>query len=106
MTARTPKLDPVWMAALGFELVDDHRLAVLHWRSTKYTPTNGHSEFMVRDTEEPWAIVNKVLNRCEAETVRKQQVALRNALLPAMGLEEHSEYDNFGVMERQYVRVE
>lgn len=106
-TARTPKLDPVWMAALGFQLVDDPRIAFLQWRSTKFTEANGFgSGLTVRDSEEPWAIVGKVLNRFETETVRKQQIALRNALLPAMGLEEHSEYDHSGDALRSYIRPE
>ena len=97
-TPRVPELDPVWMAAMGFELSDRPSVA-LYWRNTQL-------DLSVRDTYTPGMVVIEYTNAVQSATVRKQQLALREVLLPAMGLEVHEEYNNFGGIDRGYVREE
>jgi hypothetical protein len=96
---RLPKLDPVWMEALGFMLVDNSRIATLQWR-------NGELELQLSDTLTPSMVALRYTDAVQKRTVRRQQMALREVLLPAMGLEEHSEYDDYSSMKRTYIRPE
>ena len=96
--SRANQLDPVWMAALGFELENRPSVA-LYWRNTQL-------DLSVRDTYTPGMVVIEYTIAVQRATVQKQQLALREVLLPAMGLEIHEECNNFGGIDRGYVREE
>lgn len=93
------KLDPIWMSALGFGLIESGKIAFLQWRNEKLN-------FQLRDTDSINTVVNRYTEAVERATVRQQQNALRSALLPALGLEEHGEHDNYGDEIRHYIRIE
>lgn len=102
MTDRTPKLDPIWMAALGFALVDKANISHLYWSNAKL-------QAQCRDDALPNDVVRIYSAALEHKTIRTSQIALREALLPAMGLEEHIEYDDDGdggYTKRTYIRRE
>lgn len=99
MAARTPKLDPAWMIPLGFTLVDDGRIDGLHWR-------NEGLKLLIPDTARPDYVATRYHRAVEELVIKRQQLALREVLLPAMGLETHVEYDEYGVASRSYLRIE
>jgi len=97
--SRATKLDGVWMVALGFELEPKRNHGQLFWLNTQLNVS-------IPDTYTPGMVVAYYTNAVQRSTVRKQQLALREVLLPAMGLEVHDEYNNYGGNERSYVRPE
>ena len=96
MATRTPKLDTEWMTALGFTLVDRPHLADLHWR-------NEELDLQVRDDNPPKQVALRYNHALQLSITRAGQRMLREVLLPAMGLELKSEYDNDGYTTRTYV---
>ena len=84
MTTRTPKLDPEWMKALGFRLIDTPRISMLQWQLP-----GGH---MIRDDTSLVEVIKRRDDVMEFNILREQQAKLRDVLLPAMGLELREEY--------------
>lgn len=99
MTKRTPKLDPEWMKALGFDLVDNPQDYRLRWR-------NRSLQLFVDDTSSHDHIVDMYTRAVKEEATKRTQWALREALLPAMGLQVAEEHSEGGYVTRTYVTTE
>lgn len=97
--ARTPQLDAAWMAALGFTLLDHPRISTLQWK-------NADVNIQVSDTTTPEMVVVQFKRAVENAVKHRMQMDLRSALLPAMGLDVQSEYDDSGYTKREFVGPE
>ena len=98
MTPRTPTLDRTWMEALGFVLQDDPGRRVPQWR-------NPSLKLYIDDDESVANVATRYTTALRCHTERMQQFALRDILLPAMGLTVTEEYRD-GYVKRSYVAPE